>query len=150
MILDHGGTDRGLLLRGQARVGPLSLARSPAAAGARGPEGLPPGRGDGRAWRRRRGDRRGCPGEGNGTEITARATIMPMQVHRVLLETDEKGQLGVVPPLPPHAKVEAIFLVLDPEKAAGVRTPPPELAKLQITGDVVSPAIDLQDWNFAG
>ncbi len=75
---------------------------------------------------------------------------MPMQAHRVLLETDEKGRLGAVPPLPPHAKVEAIFLVLDPEKAAGVRTPPPELAKLQITGDVVGPPIDLQDWNFAG
>jgi hypothetical protein len=73
-----------------------------------------------------------------------------MEAHRVLLETDDKGRLGGVPTLPPHAKVEAIFLVLDPEKAAGIRTPPPELAKLQITGDVVGPAIDLQDWNIAG
>ena len=73
-----------------------------------------------------------------------------MQAHRVLLVTDEKGQLGALPPLPPHAKVEAIFLVLDPERAAGARTPPPELAALRITGDVVAAAIDLQDWDIAG
>jgi hypothetical protein len=80
----------------------------------------------------------------------SRATLQSMQAHRVLLETDEKGQLGAVPPLPPHAKVEAIFLVLDPERAAGARTPPPELSALRITGDVVVPAIDVQDWNIAG
>jgi hypothetical protein len=73
-----------------------------------------------------------------------------MQAHRVLLETDEKGRLGAVPPLPPHAKVEAIFLVLDPERSLGARIPPPEISKLRITGDVVTPAIDLQDWNIAG
>ena len=80
----------------------------------------------------------------------SRATLKRMQAHRVLLETDEKGRLGAVPPLPPHAKVEAIFLVLDPERAAGARTPPPELSALQIKGDVVAPAIDLQDWDIAG
>jgi hypothetical protein len=46
--------------------------------------------------------------------------------------------------------VEAIFLFLDPERAAGARIPPPELSTLQITGDVVAPAIDLQDWDIAG
>ena len=73
-----------------------------------------------------------------------------MQAHRVLLVTDEKGQLGALPPLPPHAKVEAIFLVLDPERAAGARMPTPELSALRITGDVVAAAINLQDWDIAG
>jgi hypothetical protein len=73
-----------------------------------------------------------------------------MQAYRVLLETDEMGRLGAVPPLPPHAKVEAIFLFLDPERAAGARTPPPELSTLQITGEVVAPAIDLRDWDITG
>lgn len=80
----------------------------------------------------------------------AYATIKSMQAHRVLLETDEKGQLSAVPPLPPHAKVEAIFLVLDAGQAASTRTPPPELAAIRITGDVVAPAIELQDWNIPG
>ena len=73
-----------------------------------------------------------------------------MQAHRVLLETDEKGQLGAVPLLPPHAKVEAIFLVLDPERAADARMPPPELSALRIMGVVVAAAINLQDWDIAG
>jgi hypothetical protein len=73
-----------------------------------------------------------------------------MQAHRVLLETDGNGHLSAVPPLPPYAKVEAIFLVLDAERAGGIRTPPPELAALRIVGDVVAPAVDPQDWNLDG
>jgi hypothetical protein len=73
-----------------------------------------------------------------------------MQAHRVLLETDETGHLSAAPPLPPHAKVEAIFLVLDAGRAGGIRTPPSELAALRIVGDVVAPAVEHQDWNLDG
>ena len=73
-----------------------------------------------------------------------------MQAHRALLETDENGHLSAVPPLPPHAKVESIFLVLDAGRTARTRTPPPELAALRIVGDVVAPALELQDWKLDG
>jgi len=73
-----------------------------------------------------------------------------MQAHRAVLETDEKGQLSAIPPLPPRAKVEAIFLVLDSGQSATTRVPPPELAALRIVGDVVAPAIPSQDWNIDG
>jgi hypothetical protein len=73
-----------------------------------------------------------------------------MQAHRAVLETDSKGQLSAIPPLPPCAKVGVIFLVLDPGQPASNRVPPPELAALRITGDVVAPAIPLQDWNLDG
>jgi hypothetical protein len=70
-----------------------------------------------------------------------------MQAHRALLETDENGRLNAVPPLPPHAKVEAIFLVLEPEQTVS-RMPPPALVGLRIAGDIVGPAIDLKDWKL--
>ena len=73
-----------------------------------------------------------------------------MQAHRALLETDEKGHLSALPPLPPNAKLEAIFLVLDAGRPGRTRTPPPELATLRIVGDVVAPAVELQDWNLNG
>lgn len=47
-----------------------------------------------------------------------------MQAHRALLETDENGRLNALPSLPPHAKVEAIFLVLEAGQTGVVRTPP--------------------------
>jgi hypothetical protein len=50
--------------------------------------------------------------------------------------------------LPPLAKVEAIFLVLDPDQPRPSRQPPPELAKLRIVGDVVTPVLDEKDWGF--
>ena len=40
-----------------------------------------------------------------------------MQVERVILETDENGHLSGLPQLPPSAKIEAIFVVLESEKA---------------------------------
>lgn len=72
-----------------------------------------------------------------------------MQAHRVLIETDEHGRPKDLPALPPHAKVEAIFLVLEEGgKVAGERRPPASLAGLKITGDIVSPAIDESDWSI--
>jgi hypothetical protein len=73
-----------------------------------------------------------------------------MQAHRAVLETDEKGRLSAIPLLPPCAKVEAIFLVLDPGQTPRVRVPPHELAAMRICGDVVASAIPPQDWNLDG
>ena len=83
----------------------------------------------------------------DGPERTAWYHIV-VQAHRELLETDEKGHLRVAPQLPPLAKVEAIFLVLGPDQPRTSRQPPPELAKLRITGDVVAPVLDEKDWGF--
>lgn len=69
-----------------------------------------------------------------------------MQAHRVLIETDEQGRPKYLPTLPPHAKLEAIFLVL--EEGAPPRTqrrPPPSLSGMKIVGDIVGPAMDESD-----
>ena len=71
-----------------------------------------------------------------------------MQAHRAILETDENGRLSGLPTLPPHARVEVIFLYPETGPVATVRRPPSELAGLEITGDVTAPVIDLQDWNL--
>jgi hypothetical protein len=80
--------------------------------------------------------------------LTAWYDVAVVQAHRELLETDEKGHLRVAPNLPPLAKVEAIFLVLGPDQPRTSRRPSPELAKLRITGDVVTPVLDEKDWGF--
>jgi hypothetical protein len=72
-----------------------------------------------------------------------------MQAHRVLIETDEHGRPKDLPVLPPHAKVEAILLVLEEGGAVSAgRRPPASLATLEIVGDIVSPAIDETDWSI--
>lgn len=72
-----------------------------------------------------------------------------MQAHRVMIETDDQGRLMNVPALPPHAKVEAIFLVLDEATVPPAdRRPPASLARLEIVGDIVAPAIDEADWTM--
>jgi hypothetical protein len=64
-----------------------------------------------------------------------------MQAHRVMIEKHEHGQPKDLPALAPHAKVEAIFLVLEQGAPASAA-----LGGLKITGDIVSPAIDEADW----
>ena len=72
-----------------------------------------------------------------------------MQAERVVLETDDQGNLQGVPKLPPRAKIEAVFLVLDGAPGQPQpRKPPAELAGLKIQGDIVSPVIDLDAWGF--
>jgi hypothetical protein len=72
-----------------------------------------------------------------------------MQAHRVMIETDEQGRPKELPVLPPHSKVEAIFLVLEEgAKAATERRPPASLAGVKIVGDIVAPAIDESDWTM--
>lgn len=71
-----------------------------------------------------------------------------MQAKRVFLETDEFGNLTAVPKLPPHSRVEAIFLVLQEEAVGSSRAPSPELiGKARINGDLIAPAIDDADWD---
>lgn len=73
-----------------------------------------------------------------------------MKAHRAIVETDEQGRLKDLPVLPPHATVEAIFLVLDDRaKAAMNRRPPAALAGIKINGDIVAPAIDEGDWSLS-
>jgi len=72
-----------------------------------------------------------------------------MQAHRAVLETDHEGHIKDPPTLPPDAKVEAIFLVLDePASRTSLRKPPPDLSGMRIVGDIVAPALDEQDWNL--
>lgn len=71
-----------------------------------------------------------------------------MQARKAILETDEHGRLSGLPTLPPRARVEVIFLYPEAGQAVGVRKPPPELAALQVMGDVTAPVIELSDWNL--
>jgi hypothetical protein len=73
-----------------------------------------------------------------------------MQAERVVLETDDQGNLQGLPKLPPRARIEAVFLVLDGTgEQPRFRTPPVELLGLSMDGDIVSPAIELDAWGFA-
>ena len=66
-----------------------------------------------------------------------------MQATRLIVETDEHGQIVNLPPLPPNVRMESIFLVLDEPPASPRREPPPDIAgKGRILGDIVSPASD--------
>jgi hypothetical protein len=72
-----------------------------------------------------------------------------MHAERAFLETDEFGNLKAVPKLPPHSRVEAIFLVLAEEENKLPRAPHPDLAGItHIKGDLIAPAIDLSDWDM--
>jgi len=71
-----------------------------------------------------------------------------MQAHRAILETDENGRLSGLPTLPPRARVEIIFLYSEADPGVTIRKPPSVLARLEITGDITAPVIDLQDWNL--
>jgi hypothetical protein len=69
-----------------------------------------------------------------------------MHAERVILETDAQGRLTQVPPLPPHTKIEAIFLVL--EQAKPQKRQPPQTLRGSVTGhgDLIAPAFADTDW----
>ena len=70
-----------------------------------------------------------------------------MQATRLIVETNENGQIVNMPPLSPSVRMEAIFLVLDEPPAYPRRQPPPDIAgKGRILGDIISPASDPDDW----
>ncbi len=70
-----------------------------------------------------------------------------MRALRILFETDDEGRPTAVPKLPPRARVEAIFLVLDEGPAEPARRPSPELAaSIRIVGDPIAPVLDPEEW----
>lgn len=71
-----------------------------------------------------------------------------MQATRVIVETDERGQIIDPPPLAPSVRMEAIFLVLEDLPVTSERRPPPDIAgQGQILGDIVAPGSDPEDWD---
>ncbi|MDP2180570.1 hypothetical protein [Methylicorpusculum sp.] len=70
-----------------------------------------------------------------------------MQAEKLLLETDEEGRLKTPLILPPNAKLEAIFLILNQDSGNQRRVPSAKIAgKGNITGDIISPVIEPDDW----
>lgn len=71
-----------------------------------------------------------------------------MRAERVLLETDDQGNLIGTPQLPPNTRLEVIFLVLEEQpKSPTTRRPHPTIAgKAQTLGDLVTPIVDGSDW----
>lgn len=75
-----------------------------------------------------------------------------MSTERLLLDTDNKGNLKGLPKFPPNKKVEAIFLVVDgPDQKTTVarRLPHRDIAgKIQITGNIFD-SVSEDDWNLS-
>lgn len=70
-----------------------------------------------------------------------------MQAEKLILETDENGNLTSLPKLPARAKIEAIFLILDEAPEPKRRQPPLEIAgKGRIIGDIMSPVVSSDEW----
>lgn len=71
-----------------------------------------------------------------------------MQAERVILTTDAEGKLSPLPKLPPNARVEAIFIVLDANAEGGaLRRPHPDIAgKARVLGDIFDSAAP-SDWH---
>ncbi len=71
-----------------------------------------------------------------------------MQAERVILETDDNGNLVSPPKLPPNSRLEAIFLVLGQQTIARKRQPSSAIAgKGKTLGDIVSPIVPESDWD---
>ncbi len=72
-----------------------------------------------------------------------------MHAEKIILETDQQGNLLHIPKLPPNAQLEAIFLVLNqlppPPK---IRKPSALIAgKGKIVGDIVASAAPESEWD---
>ena len=71
-----------------------------------------------------------------------------MHAEKVILETNHKGQIISLPTLPPNAQLEAIFLVLDQNTKKTRKGPSKKIAgKGKITGDIMNPVVEAEDWN---
>ncbi len=71
-----------------------------------------------------------------------------MLAERCIVETDADGNLKILPKLPPNARIEAIFLVLDEAPSVRQRMPPPSLAgSIEIHDDLIEPAVPEEDWD---
>ncbi len=70
-----------------------------------------------------------------------------MHAGKVILETNQQGQIINLPKLPPNAQVEAIFLLLNQNVKKQKRVPSSKIAgKGKITGDIISPVVEAYDW----
>jgi len=73
-----------------------------------------------------------------------------MNTERLLLDTDNKGNLKGLPKFPPNKKVEVIYLIVDkPEqKISARRSPHRDIAgKMRMMGNIFDTASD-KDWNL--
>lgn len=73
-----------------------------------------------------------------------------MYAQRALIETDAQGRPVSLPPLPPNTRLDAIFLVVEPEVVApvGRRTPPAALrGSVEFLGDIVAPVSKADEWD---
>ena len=70
-----------------------------------------------------------------------------MHAEKVILETNQQGQIINLPTLPPNAQLEAFFLVLDQNTKKNKKEPSKKIAgKGRITGDIMTPVVDADDW----
>ena len=70
-----------------------------------------------------------------------------MHAEKVILETNQQGQIISLPKLPPNAQLEAIFLVLNQDSEKHRKGPSKKIAgKGKIMGDIMSPVVDAEDW----
>jgi len=73
-----------------------------------------------------------------------------MNTERLLLDTDQKGNLKGLPKFPPNKQVEVIYLIIDkPEqKNCACRVPHRDIAgKMRIMGNIFDTASE-KDWNL--
>lgn len=72
-----------------------------------------------------------------------------MYAERLILETDQSGNLKTLPKLPANKQFEVIFLVLKDMTTRIKRTPHPDImGKVNIMGDIFS-SVPASDWNFS-
>ncbi|OQW97776.1 MAG: hypothetical protein BWK73_53830 [Thiothrix lacustris] len=72
-----------------------------------------------------------------------------MYAERLILETDQSGNLKALPQLPANKQFEVIFLVLKDMTTRTKRTPHPDImGKVNIMGDIFS-SVPASEWNFS-
>jgi hypothetical protein len=72
-----------------------------------------------------------------------------MHAEKIILETDQQGNLLQIPKLPPNAQLEAIFLVLNQLPPQLKRRKPSVLiaGKGKIVGDIVASGALESEWD---
>lgn len=72
-----------------------------------------------------------------------------MYAERLIVETDQSGNLKTLPKLPANTQFEAIFLVLKDLAVRPKRTPHPDIVgKVKIMGDIFD-TVPEADWSFS-
>ena len=72
-----------------------------------------------------------------------------MQAEKMLVATDRFGRLLHQPQLPPNARMEAIFLLLEDTRKSSqaIRKPSTKImGKGKIIGDIMAPVTPAEDW----